>query len=208
MATFTFYPTEAAYILAESQVSYANSRLYPTATSNVLGGNLSVGQVVYVDYEIPVSIYQQFEGFLGYDTSSLTALWTITGSSFTTSFNYEWVQNQGSSTEELRSYDYGTLELADFIPCANLGNYTLRATYPVTSYMAYGQKAFTNVALSAAVNKGGMTRFVLASSRQRLGQAPIASWERNDWGTWDAALVVYADAPPVPPRVRSGNRIW
>lgn len=203
MATFTFYPAESGCIRAYSEVSYINARTYGTVCYTTLANNTWTGQIVFEGWN-----WETWETFLGFDTSTITAPWNITGSAFSLYLAYIDPPAQAVSTMEMRSYDYGTLALADFIPCANLGNYTLRATLAVVQYMTEGAKSLTDVALSAAVNKAGMTRFVLASSRSRLGQSPVATYETANWATTASVFTVYADAPPVPPRIRSGNRIW
>lgn len=95
-------------------------------------------------------------------------------------------------TLEIRKYDYGeTLELADWVPGNNLGNYTLLASV----YLDTDGQRTLEIELDPTED---LTHLLLCSDRQRLGQAPTE--DVDEYCNFSVRnLIAYGLPPEAPP---------
>ena len=148
----------------------SHSSVYNTARS---GSSLSsadfqftVGQYCYAGPK-----YYCAESFFSFDTSELGAKAVV--SSVVLKLYVGSEAAAATWVAEARLFDFGdTLTTADWVPCANLGNYTLLGTQEITSSPSNWKTFTSEAAFINNINKTGKTRIIVASNRSRLGNAP------------------------------------
>ena len=155
--------------ITSSDAAYANAR-DGLGTLNVTVGDLAVavGQ-----FGTP---YEVYETFLTFDTS-LIRHGTITA--VTLSIMDSLLPGAQAFTINARLDDWGTLDSGDFAAPAGLSGMTLVATLATAARVPASYNDFTDVALAANINKTGVTRLILSSSRHESGTAPTGDefWE-------------------------------
>jgi hypothetical protein len=116
--------------------------------------------------------YTCFEMFLDFDTSSIPDTDTIESVVLSVYGNAN--ESTTDFTVEARLHDWGpTLETADWVAGADLASKTLLATFNTASWTIAGYNDFTSDgAFVSNINKTGVTRLVLCSSRHRVGTTP------------------------------------
>ena len=120
----------------------------------------------YVNYSITQSFFQ-------YDTSLIGSTRTVLSASFKLFNNGFFNGLNATPVFELYPFDFGaTIEAADYRNRAWLStnSSTLAASASYSMFSAIGLKTFTNNStnLINAINKTGMTRFVLTTDYQRV----------------------------------------
>lgn len=168
MATLTVESSTADGRLLRTSTNYA------TARGGSSAGSVSVGSgAAQIGQQLNAGSYTCYETFLDFDTSAIPDAATITAvtlrlygsaDSSTTDF-----------TIEAREYDWGaTLETGDWIGGANLGDYTLLGSLSTVGFSTSGYNTFAEESTNfqTAINKTGVTRIVLCSSRHRVGNTP------------------------------------
>lgn len=132
---------------------------------------MTVGQYFPIEYYV-------YEGFLGFDTSSLPDTDSVSAAVLAITSNQDL--STVDFTMEARAYDWGgTLTSADWVAGASLSGMTLLAHYSTASGFTAGTTYnFVEDDFSANVNKTGTTYLILASDKTRTGTAPGGSSER------------------------------
>lgn len=162
MTITTVYSTNDGYLRGRS-TTYSLAR----AGTDIQDGGTDF---VFVGQRINAGEYQVYENFFNFDTSSLPDTDSVTDVDFMVYGSAD--QSTVDFIAEAREYDYGSGTPAvadgDFIPGANLGSYTLLATWDSTTYTS-GYNTFTEngSAFRSAINKTGNTRLMIASDRLR-----------------------------------------
>lgn len=208
MATYTIYGvTTDGDVYADSSFSYATARAkYPaTALTNGTSGTwMAVGQ----DYS--VGIYYCYQGFIGFDTSSVSG----TVSSVTLDM---YVRNDVSTTDftiEARAANWnGSVTTADYIVGADISSYALRASL-ATSGLSAGYNSFTSdSSFPAAI--GGTIYLTLMSDRQRTNNAPtgaeyvnLHSGDMTPQATYAPRLTVTTLSPAATPSRRRPSGLY
>lgn len=189
MATLTVYATVGfgsnSGRLESRSDNYDNAR---AGTSVYISNfNFYVGQRMVSD-----TSYYVWEGFAEFDTSTIG-----TGSNVSSVALSAYLLGNNANvsyTEEVRAYDFGTLDTSDFVAGANLGNYTLVASLSATSSLATNQyHQYTNETVFISnINKSGYTRLFHSSSRTRAGTIAYLTSEylTYDIGTNKPKLVI------------------
>ncbi len=183
MATLTVYAKESDGRINSESGAYSGARA-GTGTLSAWTGNLAnVGQ--YKN-----GVYACYKYFNQYDTSSIDAGDDIVSAK-------EEIYNHDDATDtnftmEVREYDWGTsLETGDWIPGADLGDYTLLSSKAVSPSAGYNE--FPDSAnFRAAINKTGDTRLVHNSDRHRIGTTPTG----REWVQWRTASYTGTDNDP------------
>lgn len=115
--------------------------------------------------------YTLYESFLSFDTSALPDADTISAAVLSGFLNDN--HTSGSFTLQARLQDWGTsVTTGDWVAGASLSGLTLLATLDTSLFSTTAYYAFTDVAMPANVNKTGVTRMLLCSSRLVSGTAP------------------------------------
>lgn len=168
MATLTVFSGTADGYVEEGHATYAtmqaggNGDLGSNAFSFITVGQRETGGAYFGD-----------EGFIGFDTSALTAAATISAAVLSLWFFND--QSTNDFTFNARLYDWGaSLTEADWRTPSDLGGLTLAAS---VSTAGIGTGAYTGLTesgtnLQTGVNKTGTTNLVLASSRFESSTAP------------------------------------
>lgn len=207
MATLTVYgDTADNYIQSTDFSVYANAR---AGTGTLAIGSAS-GTTYYTGQDAGFRCYQIMAAW---NTSALTSVATVTAvvldmyggvDSSTTDF-----------TIEARLHDWGTsVTTADYVAGASLSGKTLLATFATSGFNASGYNTFTNVAFPANVNKTGVTRILLCSSRQTNNNQPtndeyVGLLSADNTGTTqDPKLTITYTLPAGPSIRRAPLRIW
>jgi len=180
VAELTVYGVDADGMIRSSSATYATARTGSgTLTLNPEGTGLYSGQLY------SSGTYYLDESFFAFDTSGLPddaiiqtvvlSLWGISSSTL------------NDRVHEVRAYDWGdTVTTGDWISGADLGSSTLVASLADEDFAYETYAAFTSeAAFLTAINKTGVTRLVMASSRLRLGTAPTGL-ERESWAGGEA----------------------
>lgn len=172
---------------------YASARTGGTLAADTTASSRYTGQVEFFGYICN-------EVFFDFDTS--TVVGTITSAILS------WYGKTDSSTTDFviqaRLDDFGaTVTTADWVSGANLGSFTLLATYATSGgWSTAAYNVFTDVAFPANVNKTGSTRIMLSSDRHLAGTSPgvsgseqVEGYMSEDAGTTrDPKLVVVSVA--------------
>ena len=165
MSTTTVYPSTAdGYLESGSNVSYATARS---------GG--AVQKIHNTDDDMWVDQYSGnkfycYSGYLDFDTSSIPDTDEISA----VTLSLYAIQAYGSpGALEVYAYDWGEeLTFADWIAGADVAAMTLLASYPGT-WSGGAYRALTSkTAFKAAINKTGVTRLFLCTTKFRTGSAP------------------------------------
>jgi hypothetical protein len=121
------------------------------------------------DLEVYVN-YVNYQSFFEFDTSSIGSTRAVTSVSFKIfTQNYNQV-NIASNSFWIIPYDFGAIDSTDYRTQtwfnANLSSYV--GTLPTSAFSTAGLKTATNSSnMIAAINRTGMTRFVLLQDYQR-----------------------------------------
>lgn len=168
MSTTTVYPSTAdGYLTSGSKVSYATARS---------GG--AVQEIHNTANDMWVTQYQKgsdpfyycCSGYLDFDTSSIPDTDEI--SAVTLSL-YAINADGSPGALEVYAYDWGEeLTFADWIAGADVAAMTLLASYPGTWYGGAYRALTSETAFKAAINKTGVTRLFLCTTKFRTGSVP------------------------------------
>jgi hypothetical protein len=144
------------------------SSIYADAT----GAGVAAGQQAAMG---DFTEYHVWEGFLSFDTSAITSGDTVSAATLRLTSAGSLLNTH--FTLNARSYDWGTsVTTADFVPGANLTNYTLRAHHNTSSgWTTNTGYDLIDDAMAAGVVKAGSTRLVMCSSRTEDNNAPPGS---------------------------------
>jgi hypothetical protein len=150
----------------------SRSLVYATART---GGTFSVVNATdnaAVGQSFDATNYDCWEMFLSFDTSGVGAGQTV--SAVVLSLYKLYDQTFDEFIIQVRDYDWGAaLTSADWVSGADLGNYTLLATYDTTAGWGAGYHAFTSEdAIKADINCTGTTYYMLSSNRHLAGTTP------------------------------------
>ena len=153
---------------------YSANATYSTARA---GSGLTVDAVSdttsgLVGQQLSGGTYYCIEGFEAFDTSVipdgatvLSALLSLTPSGDFSATDF---------TVEARLHDWGaTVDTSDWVAGADLGTKTLLASISSADYNAGGMDLASEAAFAANINKTGMTRILLCSSRHRGNNTPV-----------------------------------
>lgn len=139
----------------------------------------------------PVSEYTVLQSALVFDTSSIGASATIISAVLSLAGGAN--NNTENMTIEARIITTSDpVVVADFTAGADLGSSTLVATLDPGNFQIGAYNDFADVALSANINKTGLTYIVLSSDRQRLGSVPTG---------FEFLGFLSADAPALLPKL-------
>lgn len=189
MPTFDVFAAAASgYVSSQS----ANPGVYgdaregtgaATFVAYTAGGQAQIGQG-YNTVQFPSS-YTCRETFLVFDLSGFA---TITSAVLAVSNDFD-----NSTTDfviEARAHPWtAPVDASDWVSGSALGGLTLAATYDTASGIPAAGTYYTLAGdLTAYCTPGGQARFLLCSSRHRLGNTPAANVGEN----------VFIDMPPVP----------
>lgn len=117
--------------------------------------------------------YTLYEDFLSFDTSPLPDTDVISSAVLSGFLNDN--HTSGSFILQARLDNWGTsLTTGAWVPGASLSALTLLATLDTSLLSTTAYYAFTDVAMPANVNKTGVTRMLLCSSKLVSGTAPAA----------------------------------
>ena len=167
MSTTTVYPSTAdGYLTSGSNVSYATARS---------GGKYqqinSTGDFMWVtQYKEGSDYFYCYSGYLDFDTSSIPDTDEISA----VTLSLYAISSYGTpGALEVYAYDWGEeLTFADWIAGADVAAMTLLASYPGT-WSGGAYRALTSeTAFKAAINKTGVTRLFLCTTKFRTGSAP------------------------------------
>lgn len=161
MATYVIYADAAdGYVYAESTVY--NTARAGSGTKTAVAGNVEIDVGQYKS----TTTYYVYEGFLSFDTSSVTGLPTSATLSV-------YVFDDGATSAEFtmnaRAYDWGaSLTTADFVAGASLSGSALRATLATSGITNNAYNDFTSESTFHS-NVSNPVRLILSSSRTEAG---------------------------------------
>ena len=179
-------------ITSESDV-YATAREGGTLSLQPVATTVSVGQF-FAD-----GLYDCFEAFFGFDTSS------IAGAITSVDFALYCFISDTDFTLEARLFDCGdSVETTDFQPGSALDSLQLLASLP-TLGLGTAYQPFTDAAFTTNINQSGFTRCIVVSDRHRLDLSPsgleyIAFSSADHTGTsQDPKLTIVYGETELPP---------
>lgn len=175
MASATFYSESA-----DGFIESSHSTTYSTARSSG-GSKVAAATEVYLQVGqnyIGGFGYYLYETFLSFDTSTIPDSAII--SSVTLSLHGGGYADQSTTdfTIEARTYDWGaSLTTADWVAGADLASNTLLASRSTSGWSTSAYNDFTENGSNfvSAINKTGITRIVICSSRTKDGTAPTGA---------------------------------
>ena len=176
MTVDTFYSESADGFIESSHAS-----TYSTARS---GGGTKVAPTTEVYLQIGQNYlgsefgYYLYESFLSFDTSTIPDSAII--SAVTLSLHGGGYVDQSTTdfTIEARTYDWGaSLTTADWVAGADLSSNTLLASRSTSGWStsAYNDLTENGSNFVSAINKTGITRIILCSSRTKDGTTPTGA---------------------------------
>jgi hypothetical protein len=192
MTTLTVYSDASDGRIESSSTVYATAR---TGANFVISDSVSANSIGQT-FETPT--YYVREMFLNFDTSSIPDTDTI-DSVVLSMYGFQDLSDT-DFTMEAYLKDWGaSLDTGDWVAGADLGAQTLLATLAVTVVPTNAYTAFTSESgFVNYVNKTGLTRLMLSSSRTRAGTTPTG-FEAVSWNMSESAnkpkLVVNHSTP-------------
>lgn len=174
----TLYATDSGYVQGVS-TTYATARDTPTAHTH---GYIKHGQ----NYGSPN--FTCFEGFVEFDTGTEVPDTNVV-SAATFSLSPYGVTHALDFTINVAAYDWGTdVEDADYRTAAELSALTVLATYDIAAGWAAGSyHVFTSTAaMLTAINRTGITRFIVYSARHAAGTQPSGDEDISSYGYDDS----------------------
>lgn len=175
MTTDTFYSESAdGFIESSHATTYSTARSSSgTKVAPATEVYLQVGQNLIGGFG-----YYLYETFLSFDTSTIPDSAII--STVTLSLHGGSYSDQSTTdfTIEARTYDWGaSLTTADWIAGADLASNTLLASRSTSGWSTSAYNDFTENGSNfvSAINKTGITRIVICSSRTKDGTAPTGA---------------------------------
>ena len=195
MSTTTVYPSTAdGYLTSGSDVSYATARS-GGAVRNIHNTD---GAMLVDQYKGGDGYFYCRSGYLDFDTSSIPDTDEISA----VTLSLYAIQAYGSpGALEVYAYDWGEeLTFADWIAGADVAAMTLLASYSGT-WSGGAYRALTSeTAFKAAINKTGVTRLFLCTTKFRTGSAPSDedgyTFYATEKGTTYRPKLVIEHAPP------------
>ena len=170
MTTLTAYSSAADGYIESESTSYSSARAGTGSPVTALDtqGFCTVGQRAGGGGD-----YHCYAAFLDFDTSGIPDDATITAVELSLYGSFD-----ASDTDfdiEARLHDWGaSLTTADWVAGADLGAKTLLASKATSGWSASAYNAFTENGSSFrdSINKTGVTRVIVCSSRHRAGNTP------------------------------------
>lgn len=191
MATLTAYSSTADGYIESNSATYSTARAGGGTLNAIAAANFcNLGQRLGGDYYC-------YEAFLDFDTSSIPDDATITAVELSLCGNGD----DSSVTDfdlEARLHDWGaSLTTADWVAGADLGGKTLLASKATSGWSASAYNAFTENGSNFRdnINKTGVTRILICSSRHRAGNAPTGNeyvgFLAAEWSSDPKLVVTY-----------------
>jgi hypothetical protein len=181
VASLTVYSSAADGRIESNHATYSTARSGANLGAALTNSNEYIGQ--------KGGYYYLSEAFFDFDTSALVAGDTVTAAVFSLYCSDRW-ENEEAHIQELYSEAWTTpLTAADWVAGADVSALTKVATFDTvggTGITGSEYKAFSSeAAMTAAIVKGGTTKFMLTTDQFRLGSAP-SSAERIEWAFYEA----------------------
>lgn len=218
----TVYASTADGHVISSSSSYSTARSGGSLGVNTYGtGAVRVGQAT--DF----IVYECYESFLSFDTSSIPDDDVI--SSVVLSLNGQTdLSSSADFTVNARVKNWGSsVDTGDWVAGDSLSGLTLLATWSTTSFSSGYNDFSSQSGFASSINKSGTTYIILSSSRHEGGSTPSGA-ELVDFDSADTSgtssdpkLTITHDVPPGHPyakrlggvpgmlhRQRPGPHIW
>lgn len=211
MAIVTIFGDNDGYILSWAAANYSLARSGNNLSTGTTGTLNDVGLSGCSDPFSGGTWDYIYEGFYSFDTSGVVGPTAVALSLYVRS---QVMNNPGAGINEVRTYDWGaTLTTADWVAGASLAALPLVASWsrPVDFHTGHwGYKEFTpnGTALLTSLNLTGFSRYIVSSSRHRLGTSSGYSSDCNNFidtfasvrqtgTTEDPKLVITTGTTPV-----------
>ena len=142
-----------------------------------------------VGQELFGGVYYCYEAYWDFDTSSIPSGATITSVTLEGYCTSVTTSSSSAAVVNVRVYDWGaTVTSADWIAGASVSAQTLVAhSVAIGSLTTSAYNTFTDDALAANINKGGITRFILTTDRFEAGTAPTGAPNGGEYASFDTA---------------------
>lgn len=164
---------------------YWSGTSYPTPTSST--GLSDAAESYNIGQQSDGTNWVTYQTGLGFDTSSLAGhMISAATLTFFVTWPTTWTGAQ-SFIVEVYAYDWGaSIDTGDLRTAAQLNGLTMVAS-KATGYAYNDWTTFDDVALAANINKTGVTKLWMASSRWRNGNAPTTTPEYTQFSSMNGA---------------------
>lgn len=167
--------TDVFYGITGDGFVYSTNATYATARTG--SGQFAATTFLRVGQYWDGSAYYCYEGFLGFDTSSIPDTDTVSAATLSIMLETDNSTTDFTTQARLFTWSGSGLTTADWTSGASLTE-TLLATLNSSGIVAVGNYAdFTDSAMPANINKTGNTEIRLNSSRHAAGNTPTGHEE-------------------------------